>query len=175
MSRFRDHFRAEIFAETFSKIFFSGPAGRMVALFFALFYGAFKFFALVTMGVFSLAFWFFRRVFGAYRESGYAVRNRTFGELKRVSSRFGDAFERSERDGWHSVTISGTGARHGPFSLRFDLHTPSGAVRVRHADGLGNTEEFGAEEISRLAGRHADFPNVSDFPDFYRNFRTHFL
>lgn len=175
MSRFRDHFRAEIFAETFSKIFFSGPAGRAVALFFALFYGAFKFIALVTVGAFSLAFWFFRTVFGAYRESGYAVRKRAFGELKKDSSRFGDGFERYERDGWLSVSISGTGLRHGPFSLRFDLHPSSGAVRILHSDAHGNTGEFGAEEIARLAGRHADFPSVTDFPGFYRNFRTHFL
>jgi len=175
MSRFQDHFKAEILAETFSKIFFSGSAGRGIAIAFVLTYGFLKLTLLLAIGILGIAVGTVRTALRKYHGSGYAVRRRAFREMEKRALRFGDAFVSSRRNGWHSVSISGTGARDGPFELRFENHVRSGAVRIFHASPGTVPVEFEFAEILRFSGGVADFPSVAGFPDFYRIVRTHFL
>ncbi|MDQ1344125.1 MAG: hypothetical protein QG650_845, partial [Patescibacteria group bacterium] len=96
MSQFRDHLKAEIFSETFSKIFFSGPAGRGVAIMFVLVYGSLKMVVLTAIAAFSFLGWTFGRVLTTYRSTERATAKRAFRELKISALRFGDAYESGE-------------------------------------------------------------------------------
>lgn len=174
MASFKDHLKAEIFAETFSKIFFSGTAGRAVAVVFAIFYAAF-----VT--VFSIVFFVFKSVFktasaiaSAYSNSRFGRRRKTERELKRAVRKFGDRLEIREGREWVAYEISGTGFRFGEFRIALAHHSKLGAVRIFRNTENGQ-DEIAPAEILGYCGRDRGFPRMEDFPAMYENFRNHVL
>lgn len=174
MTRFQDYLKAEIFAETFSKIFFSGPAGRAVAVVFAITYALFS----ITFGVvflsFRIAFAILKAAASAYLNSSFRIRRKTLRSLKRSVRKFGDRMEIRKGNGWTAFEISGNGLRNGGFSVALAHHPKTGAVRVFRSTPNGQLE-FEIGEILRILQRGNRFPHFEDFPEFYSNLRTHVL
>lgn len=174
MASFKDHLKAEIFAETFSKIFFSGTAGRVVAIVFAILYGTF-----VTM--FSIASFLFKSVFktvsavaSAYSNSKFGRRMRTERELRRTARKFGDRLEIRKGREWMAYEISGTGFRSGEFSIALAHHLKFGVVRTFKNTGADQSEIASSEALG-YCGRELGFLKMEDFPILYENLRNHFL
>ncbi|MDQ1343972.1 MAG: hypothetical protein QG650_692, partial [Patescibacteria group bacterium] len=117
----------------------------------------------------------FGRVLTTYRSTERATAKRAFRELKISALRFGDAYESGESGEWNSASISGNGERTGAFVLEFRTRPDSGTVRIFHGTPNGTVREFGINEMLALSERDSGFPKITDFPTFYRNFRTHFL
>lgn len=174
MASFKDHLKAEIFAETFSKIFFSGPAGRFVAIFFTI---AYLFFGTV----FTIASFVFKSVSktlvaaaSAYSNSKFGRRRKTARELKRAVRKFGDRLETHKGGDWVAYEISGTGFRFGEFSIALAHHSKTDAVRAFRSTDAGQSE-IPAGEILGYCGHAYGFAKAEDFPTVYRNLRNHFL
>lgn len=180
MSRFSDHFSATVLAETFMKIFFSGPMGRMAAVVFLSFYLALKalFFALrVVWIVVSWTFGTFFRTFAKTFGPDFVTRRAVSWKLRESARKFGDAVEFSGTlpGGWRSATVSGEGFRTGPFRLGFFWHPATGAVRFRHAYAGRDWQDLPPESVLAVLSRPYPFPVLRDVPLFYENARTHFL
>lgn len=174
MAGFKDHLKAEIFAQTFSRIFFSGPAGRIVAIVFTIFYVLFAATLAVMALVLKSVFKTFSAIVSAYRNSQFRRRTRAVRELKLAVRKFGDRFETRKGQEWVAYEISGTGFRSGEFSLAFAHHPKSGAVRIFRSTAFGQSE-FAAHEILGYCARENGFPRMEDFSTVYRNLRNHFL
>lgn len=174
MTRFQDYLKAEIFAETFSKIFFSGSAGRAVAVVFAITYG----FLSITFGIVFLAlkivFAISKAAVSAYSNSTFRIRGKAFRNLKRSVRKFGDALNVRKGGGWIAFEITGNGLRDGRFSVALAYHRKTGAVRIFRSTRNGQIE-FGTDEILRILRRERGFPRPEDFPEFYSNLRIHVL
>ncbi|MFZ3233200.1 MAG: hypothetical protein WA194_06895 [Patescibacteria group bacterium] len=174
MTRFQDYLKAEIFAETFSKIFFSGPAGRAVAVVFAITYGFFS----ITFGAAYLLFRIFsavvKTVVSAYLNSSFHIRGKILRDLKSSVRKFGDRMEIRKGDGWTALEISGNGLRDGGFSIALAYHRKTDAVRIFRSMPGGQLE-LGTDEILRILQRENGFPHPEDFPTVYSNLRTHVL
>lgn len=174
MASFKDHLKAEIFAETFSKIFFSGTAGRIVAIVFAIFYALFAAAFAVIAFVLKSVFKTFLAIASVYRNSQFRRRTRAVRELKLAVRKFGDQFETRKGREWVAYEISGTGFRSGEFSLAFAYRKKSGAVRIFKSAPSGQIE-FTAPEILGYCDRDHGFARIEDFSTVYQNLRNHFL
>lgn len=174
MTRFQDYLKAEIFAETFSKIFFSGPAGRVVAIVFAITYAFFS----ITFGIafllLRIAFAILKTAVSAYLNSSFRIRRKTFRSLKRRVRKFGDRMEIRKGNGWTAFEISGNGLRYGEFAIAFAHHGKTGAVRIFRSAPNGQLE-LETDDIRRLLQRENGYPRLEDFPEAYSNLRTHVL
>lgn len=174
MVRFKDYLKAEIFAETFSKIFFSGPAGRAVAIVFAISYFCLSAAVTILSAVFGILWWTLRKILESYLGSGFRIRQKTYAELRKTARKFGDRIERSDSEGWQTATLAGNGLRTGPFILELFHHPQTGSLRAFRT--IGNARvEFDFEEMLRYSGKDFGFPKISDVPEFYRNVRTYLL
>ena len=174
MTRFQDYLKAEIFAETFSKIFFSGSSGRSVALVFAITYAFFS-------TVFAIVSFFLRIVFAilgsavsAYLNSRFRSRRKALAKLKRTVREFGDRMEIRKGNGWTAYEIAGIGLRTGDFRIALAHHPKTGAVRIFRSLPEGQNE-FSQDEIRPLLDNGAAHARFEDFPPIYRNLRTHVL
>lgn len=174
MASFKDHLKAEIFAETFSKIFLSGPAGRLVAIVFTICYVAFVTVLSIVFFVFKSVFKTFSAIASAYSNSRFGRRRKTVRELKRVVRKFGDRLEIREGPEWLAYEISGTGFRFGEFKIALAHHSKLGSVRAFKNTG-SDQSEIAPAEILGYCGRNRDFPRMEDFPTLYENLRNHFL
>lgn len=175
MSRFQDHFKAEIFAETFSKLFFSGPWGRSVAFFFVLAYGALKIVLLPLRLAIVLLFASIRFGYACWHESRSRKQKRVFDELRRNAKAFGDEFRNVSERKWRVARISGNGRRIGRFRLELSVRADTEEIRVVFESGTDAEREISTREILSVLNRETPFPDARDFPDFYRNARRHFL
>lgn len=174
MTRFQDYLKAEIFAETFSKIFFSGSAGRTVAIVFAVAYAVFS----TAFGILSffvgIVFKTISAGYGAYRKSRFHVRRKTYRDLKRSVREFGDRMEIRKGNGWTVYEIAGNGLRTGSFRIALAHHRTTGAVRFFRSSSE-RQEELENAEIRTLLTDGAVYARLEDFPVVYRNLKTHVL
>lgn len=174
MASFKDHLKAEIFAETFSKIFFSGPAGRTVAVFFSVFYALLSTaFGAVRLCI-KIVFVFLSAFVSAYRNSRFRIRRVAFRNLKRSVRKFGDRMETRRGNGWTAYEISGIGLRTGEFRIALAHHSKTDATRFFRS-GRDGQSEMGVDDVRRLLEEGAPFAKLEDFPLVYRNLRTHVL
>lgn len=174
MASFKDHLKAEIFAETFSKIFFSGPAGRTVAIVFSLLYMILSITFTIVSCCLALIFKMLGAVVSAYRSSLFRTRRKAVRDLKRSVRRFGDRMEIRKGNGWTAYEISGIGLRSGDFRIALAHHPETGATRFFRS-GTGGQIEIEQERIRGFLRENVAFAEVEDFPILYQNFRTHVL
>lgn len=174
MTRFQDYLKAEIFAETFSKIFFSGPAGRAVAVVFAITYGFFSIMFGIAYLLFRIVSVIVKTVISAYLKSSFRIRGKILRDLKRSVRKFGDRMEIRKGNGWTALEISGNGLRNGGFSVALAYHSKTGAIRIFRSAPDGQFE-LGTDEILRILRRENGFPRPEDFSEFYSNLRIHVL
>lgn len=174
MANFKDHLKAEIFSDTFSRIFFSGPAGRAVAIVFALTYAFFSFAFAVVRTSFRVVLAILAWAVSAYSESTFRKRKKTLGELRRSARKFGDFLRVRKGSEWTAYEISGAGFRSGDFTLALAHHSKTGAVRIFRNSPDG-TREFDQEDMRHLPSRSPGCPTIEDFPAVYRHLRTHVL
>ncbi len=174
MSRFSDHFKAEIFSDAFTRIFFAGPAGRIVAGTFVFGYamlkGSWLLFTLVAPLFLNVGAFGWKKVGGRQKlalwNAGRSLRNEAL--------RFGDSVsERSTAD-WKTWLITGDGYRFGPFELELKVHAFTGAV-IAKATFENDVFEIDAEDFLRIAGGASNVPKPQDLAEFYRNLRTHWI
>ncbi len=174
MSRFSDHFKAEIFSEAFTRMFFAGPAGRIVAGTFVFGYAMLKGIGILLSLIASLLFNV--GAFGWKKTKTYEkLRFRSVGRnLHHEARRFGDQVsERSDAD-WRIWHISGDGYRFGPFELELKTHASTEAVIVRIT--VENQEfEVDAWDFLRIAESPSSVPKPQYFAEFYKNLRAHWI
>jgi hypothetical protein len=177
MSVSGEYFKAEVF----SRIFLSGPLGRVVALLIMAGWavriaarGAWKIFTL------PFAFWKpaksseiaggFRGLQKAVRDFGDEYRDETFLEL--LDTNAPSAFRAGRK--WRYCRIFGTGWRTGEFELAVLCHVPSGGVRIflsRNQPTLSG--EIPPEEIGTILENRAF--GACDVERFYRILRKNYL
>lgn len=174
MSRFSDHFKAEIFSDAFTRIFFAGPAGRVVAGTFVFGYAILKgiwfLFTLITSLFFNAGAFGWKKVGGGQKLSLWNVgRN-----LRNEALKFGDRIsERSTAD-WKIWSITGNGYRFGPFELELKVHASTGAV-ITKATVENDVFEIDAEDFLRIVGGTSNVPKSQDLAEFYKNLRTYWI
>ena len=174
MSRFIDHFKAEIFSEAFTKVFFSGPKGRLVAFFFAMAYVLLRTFWIIARIGCLVVIWGISKISRKTFGSSYFSNLRTLSALRSIARTFGDTCEKSENGDWTSYVISGDGFRSGRFELELRSHSKCRAIRVLVSAG---TERFELENevVSAFSGREESFATTEGLPNIYKRLRTHFL
>lgn len=174
MTRFQDYLKAEIFAETFSKIFFSGSSGRSVAVVFAITYAFFSTVFMIFSFLLGIVFRVLGTIVSTYLNSRFRIRRKAVGNLKRSVRKLGDRMEIRKGNGWNAYEIFGTGLRTGDFRIALVHHPKTGAVRFfkRTSDVQ---EELDQNDVLRFLGGGATYVRIEDFPLVYRNLRTHVL
>lgn len=184
MSRFSDHFEATVLAETFSKIFFSGPMGRIVAITFLLFYLAYHAISITFQILWMFMAWSFRLVFqgiakafGIALGSDFLTKRTVLWKIRRLAGRYGDRVHltNAPNGDWRTVSISGDGFRTGPFRLGFLWHARHGIVRFRHSTEEGEWNDLPTENVLAVLSRSHPLPSIRDIPQFYENARRHYL
>lgn len=174
MSRFTDHFKAEIFSEAFTKVFFSGPKGRLVAFFFTTAYVLLRVaWSLFRIG-FSVVSWGFSKIIQKALGSSYFSDFRTRRKIEKRTRAFGDSYEKYDDGEWTVHSVSGTGFRSGFFKLELRSHAKSGAVRVMFSSG-GERFEIDGRMLCEIAGKGSEYPKSEDFANVYENLRTQIL
>ena len=174
MSRFTDHFRAEIFSEAFTKAFFSGPKGRLVAFVFMAAYALVKIAWAIILATFAIIRWICSKSFGSMPGNSYLSNLRTRREIRRRARAFGDSYENTDDGDWVVHSVSGTGFRSGFFKLELRSHAKSRAVRVFVSIG-GERFEIDGRTLGEIAGKGYEYPNAEDFANVYENLRTRIL
>lgn len=174
MANFKDHLKAEIFSETFSRIFFSGTAGRIVAVVFAITYALVSLVAAIVRTLFGILSAILAKMVSTYLGSQFRKRRKALRELKRKAKKFGDSLAIRRGSQWTAYEISGTGFRRGDFSLALAFHPKTGATRFFLIDNEGQRELDHAEIRPYFTSR-SGFPTLENFATVYANLRTHVL
>lgn len=174
MSRFSDHFKAEIFSDAFTRIFFAGPAGRTVAGTFVFGYpilkGIWFLFTLVASLFFNAGAFGWKKAGGRRKLALWNAGRK----LRNEASKFGDRIAERSTAEWKTWSIAGDGYRFGPFELELKVHAFTGAV-IAKATFENDVFEIDAEDFLRIAGTASNVPKFQDLAEFYKNLRTHWI